>query len=147
MPLTLFPPALLRRTASSSMPAITPNRSTAPSLVPSLAGKLRSYGYTSGTPYSCNVINLNQNTSLASGAAGDEHTEHTAALNQSVCGDTDPDACCMRFSSLVSQGILAARLSWYTVKSVVCQYTLKVTPDLDSKNLDGRERQMCHRPH
>ncbi|EON99957.1 putative carbohydrate esterase family 8 protein [Phaeoacremonium minimum UCRPA7] len=53
--------------------------------IPSLSGKLTIYGYTSNTAsYSSNVVNLDWSSSLASGAADDEHTAALINLSKNV---------------------------------------------------------------
>lgn len=50
-----------------------------------MSGKLTIYGYTSNTAsYSGNVVNLDWSSSLASGAADDEHTAALINLSKNV---------------------------------------------------------------
>ncbi|KAI9364364.1 pectin lyase fold/virulence factor [Zopfochytrium polystomum] len=53
--------------------------------IPSLSGKLSIYGYTTDTSsYANNVVNLQHSSSLASGAADDEHTAALINLSANV---------------------------------------------------------------
>lgn len=53
--------------------------------IPSLAGKLTIYGYTTNTAsYSNNVVNLQWSSSLASGAPDDQHTSALINLSKNV---------------------------------------------------------------
>ncbi|KAJ1553016.1 hypothetical protein HK405_009235 [Cladochytrium tenue] len=53
--------------------------------IPSLAGKLNIYGYTTNTAsYSSNVVNLEHSSSLASGATSDEYTAALINLSENV---------------------------------------------------------------
>ncbi|ROV95268.1 hypothetical protein VPNG_08975 [Cytospora leucostoma] len=53
--------------------------------IPKLSGKLNVYGYTEDTSdYSGNVVNLTHDSSLASGAADDEHTAALINLSENV---------------------------------------------------------------